>query len=114
MFHDNFMECEGLNKAGNTREISSRLRNLNPAIIVLIETRVKKNKAHMIRERMKLIVNFMDNYDKHGNGRLWVCWDENRMSINQVGSTDQFIHCMVLDNNGNFLYWLTAIYAHNQ
>lgn len=31
----------GLNKVGKTIEISSRLKSLNPTIIVLLETRVR-------------------------------------------------------------------------
>jgi exonuclease III len=48
----------GLNKVGKIREISSRLVNLNPDIAILIETRVKSNKAEKIRKRLKLRCNY--------------------------------------------------------
>jgi hypothetical protein len=44
----------GLNKAGKAREIGSRLLQLKPALVVLIETRVKSTKAANIRTKMRL------------------------------------------------------------
>ena len=44
----------GLNKAGKLREISSHLLNLQPSIVVLIETRVKEANAHKIRGKLGL------------------------------------------------------------
>ncbi|MCH95907.1 hypothetical protein A2U01_0016889, partial [Trifolium medium] len=55
---------------GKVREVSSRLLELNPDIAILIETRVKNNKAKNIRKRLKL--------------------------------------------RGDWLFWLTTIYAQNQ
>ncbi|XP_058768747.1 uncharacterized protein LOC131642529 [Vicia villosa] len=104
----------GLNKAGKFREISSRLHNLNPAIMILIETRVKEKNADMIRNKMKLKGSYLDNYDKHANGRIWICWDDNRRHIELIDSTDQFIHCKIRDDKGDFKYWMNVVYAHNQ
>ncbi|CAK8532803.1 unnamed protein product [Lathyrus sativus] len=104
----------GLNKSGKTREISSRLLDLNPAIIVLIETRVKRNKTQTIRDKLKLRGSYLDNYGKHENSRIWVYWDENKVDIEHVCITDQLIHYKICDNTGNVLNWLTAIYAQNQ
>lgn len=104
----------GLNKVGKSREIRSRLQTLHPAISVLIETRVKKNKAHVIRERLRLTRKYPDNYDNHENGRIWICWSDNMVHLEQITSTNQLIRCKVHDTAGNFLYWLAAIYAQNQ
>ncbi|CAK8532407.1 unnamed protein product [Lathyrus sativus] len=104
----------GLNKAGKVREISSRLRNLDPAIIVLIETRVKKEKVVGIRKKLKMRGSYMDNYAQHDNGRIWIHWDDNSRQVEFVASTDQMIHCKVNDANDNFMFWMTAIYVQNQ
>ncbi|CAK8576024.1 unnamed protein product [Lathyrus sativus] len=104
----------GLNKAGKVREISSRLQKLAPAISVLIETRVKEKNAICIRRKLRLEGNYIDNYSHHDNGRIWIHWDEKKRNMALVESTDQLIHCKINDVNGNFLFWLTAIYAHNQ
>ncbi|XP_058757778.1 uncharacterized protein LOC131631035 [Vicia villosa] len=59
----------GLNKADKLREVSSHILKLQPDIIVLIETRVKENKASAIRNKLRLKGDYIDNYCHHGNGR---------------------------------------------
>ncbi|XP_058784644.1 uncharacterized protein LOC131659472 [Vicia villosa] len=105
---------KGLNKADKLREISSHLLKLQPDIIVLIETRVKESKASMIRNKLGFKGNYIDNYCHHGNGRLWVEWNPNKVSVRHVSSSSQFIHCSVYAIDGSFNYWMTAIYAHNK
>lgn len=61
---------------------------------------------------MKLNVNYLNNYDKHENGHIWFCWDDNRVEIEHVSSTNQMIHCKVMETNGKFMYWMTARYWH--
>ncbi|CAK8542003.1 unnamed protein product [Lathyrus sativus] len=48
----------GLNKVGKLRDISSHLLELKPAIVILIEARVKKSKAKVIREKLHMNNNF--------------------------------------------------------
>lgn len=52
----------GLNKSGKLREISSRLSNLKPDIMILLETRVKETKASRTREKLNLHNIYIDNY----------------------------------------------------
>ena len=78
---------KGLNKAGKLREISSRLLELQPEIAILIETRVKENKAAKVREKLRLNGNYLDNYTCHANGRLWIHWDLNRVDVKCVSRT---------------------------
>lgn len=42
----------GLNKSGNIKETSSHIYNLKPKITMLIEIRVKRNKAQAIRDKL--------------------------------------------------------------
>jgi exonuclease III len=104
----------GLNKGGKLKEISSRLRKLQPTIAIILETRVKAAKADKVREQLKLRGCFLDNYHAHPNGRIWVVWDDKSIDVRHVKSTSQMIHCGVYDVNGDFQTWMTAIYAHNQ
>ena len=60
----------GLNKSGKIKEISSHLHDLKPDIIILIETRVKSGKAVPVRNKLNLKGTYVDNYEKHENGRL--------------------------------------------
>lgn len=104
----------GLNKVGKLREISSRLLELQLEIMILLETRVKQNKAEKIRDKLRLHGNYMDNYVDHANGRIWLYWDSNKVDVRFVKSTNQLLHCGVFDLIGNFKFWLTAVYASNE
>jgi hypothetical protein len=104
----------GLNKMGKVREISFRLLELNPDIAILLETRVKNNKAESIRKKLKLRGTYVDNYTKHSNGRIWIFWNDNNVNIKMIRCTDQMIHCGVYDAKGDWMFWMTTIYAQNQ
>jgi exonuclease III len=104
----------GLNKAGKAREVGSRLLQLKPALVVLIETRVKSTKADNIRTKMRLQGKFLDNYTSHANGRIWLNWDDRILDVKLISSSAQMIHCGLYDIHGTFLSWFTAIYALNQ
>ncbi|XP_058756821.1 uncharacterized protein LOC131630043 [Vicia villosa] len=103
----------GLNKAGKQREICSHLNDLRPDICILIETRVKIQKANKVRENMRLYDSFLDNYHHHDNGRIWVCWNSTKYKIQMERSSSQFIHCNVKSINGKVCFDMTAVYAMN-
>ncbi|CAK8578829.1 unnamed protein product [Lathyrus sativus] len=101
----------GLNKMVKTKEVSSRLRSLNPMICILLETRVKHDKADKIRCKLKLKGRFLDNYTEHENGRIWIWWNNAKIKIRKVTSSGQLIHYGVYDMNEVFQFWLTAVYG---
>ncbi|XP_058757171.1 uncharacterized protein LOC131630409 [Vicia villosa] len=90
------------------------LTNHLAEIVILVETRVKKDKASAIRDKLKLKGEYMDNYAHHANGRIWIHWDSNKVDHKMVSSSSQYIHCGVYDKRGGLKFWLTAIYALNQ
>lgn len=103
-----------LNKGGKIREVRAHLSDIKPDIFVLIETRGKAHKTSQIRNNMYCHGDWLDNYADHPNGRIWIHWDNTKIDIRFVQSSNQFIHCGVYDNKGAFMYWLTTVYAHNQ
>lgn len=102
-----------LNNVGKCREIDTRLKNLNLVIIILFETRVKMNKAALIRDEVGHKWSYFDNYDGHTNGRIWFLSDKSRIKVEKILSTDQFIHVGIYSLNGALQNWCTTIYAHN-
>ncbi|XP_058733155.1 uncharacterized protein LOC131604751 [Vicia villosa] len=103
----------GINKTGKLREVSSRLKEIRQRITVLLETRVKENKAKDVRQLLLSGGMFVDNYTNHFNGRIWISWDVTNVDIRVRHSTSQLIHCALYDNQGVFLYWITTVYASN-
>ncbi|XP_058742497.1 uncharacterized protein LOC131614990 [Vicia villosa] len=55
-----------------------------PCIVILIETRVKSDKARSIRNKLKLYEKYIDNYQYHSNGRIWITWDEGTVDIKEL------------------------------
>ncbi|XP_058726138.1 uncharacterized protein LOC131597458 [Vicia villosa] len=110
---DKAWNVRGLNKSGKAREISSRLLELAPEFLILLETRVKANKADAVRNKLSFKGTYLDDYNKHLNGRIWLGWDHNKWNLRYVSSSSQHIHCGVYDTHGDFHFWITAIYAHN-
>lgn len=104
----------GLNKTGKLREISSHLFNLQPEICILLETRVKKAKAVQIRNKINIHDRYIDNYNQHDNGRIWVSWNSRTIDINLECCTDQHIHCRVQSIDGKMKFNMTVVYALNQ
>lgn len=82
--------------------------------MIFIEIRVKEAKAKYIKEKLKFQERYLDNYNKHTNGRLWISWNSTKYDINLVLRIDQAIHCRVYDNYSNHKFYLPVIYAHNQ
>ncbi|CAK8579658.1 unnamed protein product [Lathyrus sativus] len=104
----------GLNRAGKYKEISSHLLSLKADINILLETRVKKENAKNIRDKLKLPGQYLDNYSHHINGRIWLNWNDGNIDIISNKITDQMVHCEVRDAQGGFKFWLTVVYAHNK
>lgn len=103
----------GCNKIAKVKEIRSHLRALNIYVAILIETRVKYEKSKKIRDRLGPNWSYIDNYNHHVNGRIWILWDSAKVAIQPVVSDAQFIHCKLSGIDGTFINWLTAIYAFN-
>lgn len=71
----------GLNKKGKLSEISLCFLELRPKIIVLLETRVKKDKYLSIRKILNLKGTYFDSYANHDNSRIWLNWDNSILDI---------------------------------
>ncbi|XP_058725589.1 uncharacterized protein LOC131596870 [Vicia villosa] len=112
--HTHSINCEnGFEALGVLNDLIVTL-DRGPCIVILIETRVKSAKASSIRNKLKLYENYIDNYKYHNNGRIWITWDNRTMDLKEVSSSDQFIHCVVHNSQGDFMYWLTTVYGLNQ
>src|SRR4051812_36138791 len=103
----------GFNKIGKLREVNSRLRKLHPMISILLETRVKENKAKDIRQHLQIGGMYVDNYANHFNDSIWINWDNTLVDLRVISSSSQMIHYGLCDLTGKFLFWMTAIYAAN-
>ncbi|XP_058777191.1 uncharacterized protein LOC131651549 [Vicia villosa] len=61
-----------------------------------------------------MTASYFDNYSSHPNGRIWMSWDNSKIELRFMECSSQHLHCGVYSLKGDFLFWLTGIYAHNQ
>ncbi|KAI5382263.1 hypothetical protein KIW84_UN0041 [Lathyrus oleraceus] len=109
---DNYANhANGLNKKVKLMEIISSLLEFQPNIVILLETRVKKDNATKIRKLLHLQGIYLDNNANHANGRIWIVWDNTCIDIRVIGSTSKLVQPGAYDLQGKFQYWLTTIYA---
>lgn len=62
----------GLNKIARHNEIGAHLGNMKVSCVAMLETRVKENNANKVRRVFGVNWNWIDNYEHHLNGIIWV------------------------------------------
>lgn len=82
--------------------------------VALLESKVKSNNALRVSQTFGHEWKWIENYKKHPNGRIWLMWKSNEVTINKKTCYDQFMHSEICDIVGNRIGWLTVVYAHNQ
>lgn len=103
----------GLNKPLRQREVVCFLRSNNVALVGLLETRVKQNKAGNARKLFGPTWQFVNNYSSAINGRIWVGWDASRVSFQPLSDTDQVLHGYFTDHADSFHVFVSFIYGAN-
>lgn len=63
----------GLNRPSKQREVKSMIKLHKIGLVCLIETRVKEEKADLIRDSIVPCWGYVFNYEKHNLGRIWIC-----------------------------------------
>ena len=104
----------GMNMRVKLAEIGPYLKRLGLPVVVLTETRVRKQNADKVRKYLGRNWNVLDNYDNHSNGRIWILWNPMVVKITLIESSSQLIHCYLENINGNFACHFTAIYGLNK
>ncbi|XP_058724631.1 uncharacterized protein LOC131596087 [Vicia villosa] len=87
----------GLNKVGKIKEICSRLHEIKPTVMILLESRVKREKVDMVRDKLHLTDHFVDNYGDLENGRIWVGWNGMKVEVQLVLNSSQLVHCREIE-----------------
>ena len=88
---------------------ASRLSH-NPAILVVMETRVGGNRAREITERLPF--NGVIHFDAVGHvGGIWVLWNLDRVDVAYLANTEQEIHFTVKVQISNVIWLFSAVYA---
>lgn len=80
----------------------------------LIETRVQKNVAKKISSEINRNFCWIDNYDFHHGGRIWVGWNPFFWDIKPIAISSQHITCYATQKHLQTSFVVTFIYGFNK
>lgn len=102
--------CRGALKPSFQSHVQELVRIHNPAILVIMETRIGGDRARQITDRLPFENAFHTETIGYTNG-LWMLWNSERVDITLVSSTKQEIHATVNVPNSHSNWLFFAIYA---
>ena len=102
--------CRDALKPAFQRHVRELVQCHNPAILVIMETRVGGERAREITDRLPFNGAIHTKTIGYAGG-LWMLWNSDRVEITTLANTEQEIHIVVKVRNSNLNWMLTAIYA---
>ncbi|KAH0936459.1 hypothetical protein HID58_013576, partial [Brassica napus] len=101
----------GFNKMRKHKAFHSWIQSARPSFGCLVETRVQEVNSISILNSALPNWNFLNNYDHHRLGKIWVCWDDN-VSVSLVYKSAQCITVWVTSKTGE-QFLCSCVYASN-
>ncbi|XP_020272510.1 uncharacterized protein LOC109847689 [Asparagus officinalis] len=86
----------------------------NIPFIALLETKLKEEKMEHIARKFARDWNWISNVQEAGNGRIWLLWNNDLMTVQSSSITDQCLTCFVQLKNGKLSCLMSMVYASNQ
>ena len=102
--------CRGARKPTFKSHVRELVRIHNPAILIVMETRVGGVRAKEISDELSFDGAIHTDTIGYAGG-LWLLWNEDRVEITQLANTKQEIHAIVKIRSSNLYWLLSAIYA---
>lgn len=102
--------CGGALKPSFQSHVRELVRDRDPVILVLIETKIGGDRAREISSRLPFDEVFHTDTIGYAGG-LWMLWKSDRVEVSTLSSTEQEIHAIVKVLNSNLSWLFTAVYA---
>lgn len=102
--------CKGALKPSFKKRVSELVQNHNPAILVVMETRVRGDRAKEITSLLPFDEAIHTNTIGYARS-LWVLWNADRVDITLLSKTEQEIHAEVKVRFTNVSWLLSSVYA---
>lgn len=102
--------CRGASKPSFKKRVTELVQNHDPAILVVMETRVGGDRAREITDLLPFDRAIHTNTIGYVGG-LWVLWNTDMVDISVLSSTEQEIHTEVKVRFTNNSWLLSAVYA---
>ena len=102
--------CRGALKPNFQSHVRELVRNHNPAILVVMETRVGGDRAKEITNRLPFDGAILADTVGFAGG-IWLLWNSDKVEVVHLASTEQEIHVEVKVLPSNLSWIFTAVYA---
>lgn len=103
----------GLNENLKQNEVKDFLFANKIDVMGLLETKIKHHKYNKVAKRFNSPYSIINNNDCHFNGRVWFIWNTRTVRVKMINKTEQYIHCEVIHNATNKMFYVTMVYASN-
>ena len=103
----------GLNDPLKQREVRSFVKSHALDFICLVETRVRASNRDRIFSSLFSGWSLFHNYEHALLGRIWICGNPAKVSIDIIHSMDQAMLCHTTVLDSNISFWFSAVYASN-
>ncbi|XP_019266749.1 PREDICTED: uncharacterized protein LOC109244159 [Nicotiana attenuata] len=108
-----FWNVRGLNRLDKQREIHLFMHNSGASLFGLLETKIKRSKAHRASLNLCEGWSFTKKLAHHPKGRIWLLWKPVIFDVDRLRTTDQLIHSAVKHKGTRVTINVTMIYAYN-
>ncbi|GLT38165.1 hypothetical protein SLA2020_124300 [Shorea laevis] len=81
--------------------------------MALLETRVKQENSSRVVQTFSRQWGWLNNYNSHPNGRIWILWNKTDLRVTEVIQTEQLLHVEVCSAVGDVKFLCTIVYAFN-
>ena len=115
LFHSfsmNFLiwNCRGAQKPSFQNYIHDLTQKYDPAIFVIMETKLGGNRAKLVTDRLPF--DGAIHTETVGlSGGLWLLWNADKVSVEELAKTEQEIHVEVKVRASNLSWIFSSIYA---
>ncbi|KAF3679164.1 hypothetical protein FXO38_02129 [Capsicum annuum] len=108
-----FWNTRGLNRPDKQRKVMLFLHNSKVSLFVLLETKIKRDKAPKATLNLYEGWSFTTNLSMHLGGRIWVVWKPVVFDVNINMITKQLIHCKVHHKRDSQKISIIFVYGFN-
>ncbi|XP_025617102.1 uncharacterized protein [Arachis hypogaea] len=104
--------CRGAASRDFCRTLKEIIRQNNPDIVILMETRCSGRKALSVVNSISMPYHHMEEANGFSGG-IWILWRDPGMNVSFLKSRRQYVHMEIRPNNDRS-WFLTAVYASPQ
>ncbi|GLT80975.1 hypothetical protein SLA2020_523840 [Shorea laevis] len=108
--------CHGALKAGFRKSVMDLKRIHNLAMLLILETKISGQNAQEVADSLGFPKSCIVNSDGLAGG-LWLLWDDSRLSVDVLSTSNQAIHAVIqVSNNPSlpFNWFFSSIYGRPQ